>query len=239
MLIADPNVRSAKATANALAGWGFQPLLVHDGVEALMTIQRSLPAVVVLDAALPKMVGLQVCELVKRNEQLRSIHVVLVGAVADDDRTRRAANEQYGADAYIERPQLPEALRPALREFLNDAPHSGAAVPSGAAGAPASAAAPPASAPAPAAGPNPAASPTDPDVVAAERLARIVVSDIVLYNAEKFQAGIQNGNVVEVLTAELEEGRSLFEARVDPKLRETRDFLSEELVRVARTRGMS
>ena len=81
--------------------------------------------------------------------------------------------------------------------------------------------------------------PSDPAVAAAERLARIVVSDIVLYNAEKFQAGVQNGKVVELLAAELDEGRSLFESRVEPKLRETRDFLAEELVRVARARGMS
>ena len=66
-----------------------------------------------------------------------------------------------------------------------------------------------------------------------------MVSDIVLYNPEKFEAGIANGDVVEVLTAELDEGRSLFEMRVDPKVRENRDFLVDELVRVARSRGMS
>ena len=73
----------------------------------------------------------------------------------------------------------------------------------------------------------------------AERLARIIVSDILLYNPEKFEAGIRNGNVLEVLTAELEEGRSLFETRVEPKVREQRDFIAEELVRVARSRGMA
>jgi hypothetical protein len=75
-------------------------------------------------------------------------------------------------------------------------------------------------------------------VAAAERLARIIVSDVVLYNAEKFEAGVRNGNVVQALQAELDEGRALFHQRVDARLRASRDFLADELIRVARARGM-
>ena len=78
----------------------------------------------------------------------------------------------------------------------------------------------------------------DADVTNAERLARIIVSDIVLYNPEKFEAGIRDGNVLEALEAEVEEGRSHFEQRVELRVRESRDFLAEEVVRVARLRGM-
>lgn len=274
VLVADPDVTSGKATANALGEWGFEPLLVHDGVEAILTIQRSLPKVVVVDAGLPKMFGFQVCELVKRNEQLRSIHVVLVGAIHAEDRYRRAPSELYGADAYVERPQLPGALRGILQGFgLGDAP-AGAPQPAapGPVGAPPRPApapepspapapsAPPAPRPqpvAPAPEPRPAPAPaapvrepapapapaaesgTEAALAGAERLARIIVSDVVLYNPEKFEAGVRDGNVVELLGAELDEGRSLFEQRVDPSVRGVRDFLAEELLRVARARGMS
>jgi hypothetical protein len=78
----------------------------------------------------------------------------------------------------------------------------------------------------------------DPAVADAERLARIIVSDIVLYNQEKFEAGIRDGNVVDLLGAELEEGRGHFAQRVDARVRGSRDFLADELVRVARIRGM-
>ena len=80
--------------------------------------------------------------------------------------------------------------------------------------------------------------PADPAVSAAERLARIIVSDVVLYNPEKFEQGVRAGNVIELLDTELDEGRGLFEQRVAPELRTGRDFLAEELVRVARSRGM-
>ncbi|MHC4934556.1 MAG: response regulator, partial [Planctomycetota bacterium] len=117
VLIADAVIDEGKATASTLASWGLQPLLVHDGVEAILTIQRTLPRAVVIDAALPKMYGFQICELLKRNESLRDIHVVLVGAIHDRNRYRRSPTELYGADAYLERQQLPDALRPILQGF--------------------------------------------------------------------------------------------------------------------------
>jgi predicted Zn finger-like uncharacterized protein len=278
VLVADADVEAGKALANTLVGWGFEPVLVHDGVEAILTIQRILPRVVILDAGLPRMFGFQICELMKRNESLRSIQVVLVGVIYHQDRYRREPSQLYGADAYVERPQLPEALRPILRGFglsvggvapaapevppavsVPPRPTGGAPEPAPSPDAPVVpppvAQAPPPEKEVPVAESEPAAPSSPPGsvervqpggadaapeaaVAAAERLARIIVSDIVLYNPEKFEAGIRNGNVLEVLEAEMEEGRSHFEQRVKLRLRESRDFLAEEIVRVARLRGM-
>ena len=72
----------------------------------------------------------------------------------------------------------------------------------------------------------------------AERLARIVVSDIILYQPDKFSQAVDQGNVVEAMDAEIGEARTLFEQRVDEATRAERDFIVDELVRVARERGM-
>ncbi len=299
ILIADPEVEQGKSTASALAQWGLQPTLVHDGVEAILAIQRLLPRAIVIDAALPKMFGFQICEIVKRNESLRDIHVVLVGAIHDRTRYRRPPEEIYGADAYIERQELPDSLRPILQGFgiLSSAPEpppvsATAATPSTppvvaptpvTAPPPAMEPAPSAPAPTPAPVPPPAMAPVveaipepeipavpeivesvgsveppvampTPDSVAppepasgnpeideqieqAERLARIVVSDIVLYSKDKFEAAVEAGNVLEAMQPEIAEGRSLFTARIDPSVQEIRDFLQEELLRVAAARG--
>jgi outer membrane biosynthesis protein TonB len=247
-----------------------------------------------LDAALPKMFGFQVCELVKRNESLRVIRVILVGAIHHEDRYRRPPRDLYGADAYVERHQLPEALVPLCEEFGLPlraprpqpqpqprprpepaaeprppiAPPERAQQPTARSPFPESTSLPePAPEPAfasrpreasrepeprsereprpePAAPqPEPArAAPVDPALAAeteqAERLARIIVSDVVLYNPERFEAGLRDGNVLEALGAELEEGRSLFAQRVDPRVGDPGDFLARELLRVARNRGM-
>jgi hypothetical protein len=245
------------------------------------------------------MFGFQICEIVNRNESLRDIHVVLVGAIHDRTRYRRPPEEIYGADAYIERQELPDSLRPILQGFgiLSSAPEpppvsATAATPSTppvvaptpvTAPPPAMEPAPPAPAPTPAPVPPPAMAPIveaipepeipavpeivesvgsvdppvailtpesvapaepasgdpeiDEQVEQAERLARIVVSDIVLYSKDKFEAAVEAGNVLEAMQPEIAEGRSLFTARIDPSVQEIRDFLQEELLRVAAARG--
>jgi CheY-like chemotaxis protein len=248
-------------------------VLVHDGVEAILTIQRTLPRVVVLDAGLPKMFGFQICELMKRNQSLRHIQVVLIGAIHHRDRYRRAPSEIYGADAYLERHQVRENLLATLRSFgmpvgKVEAERAPAARPAPVP-PPAPREVPRATRPAavPVARPvavqagearaqraegersslRPAAAPAaipaaDPalaaEIARAERLARIIVSDVVLYNEDKLNAAIRAGNVIKSFESEMAEGRGHFAQRVDARVRELRDFLGEELLRVARARGM-
>jgi CheY-like chemotaxis protein len=270
VLVASPEVDAGKAIASALSDWNLHSILVHDGVEAILNIQRALPRAVVLDAALPKMFGFQICELMKRNEGLREIKVVLVGAIHDQSRYRRPPEDLYGADAYTERHQLPEGLRTHLENFGLLTPSAGppasraAAEPAAPAqtpeavapiappmptapvsappattaeSAPPAAAAPPApEAPAAAAAAEPAQSEAHEK---AARLARIIVSDIVLYNQEEFDAAVRAGNVLEALGPQLAEGHALFAGRVDPSVGNAQEFLSQELLRIARSKGMN
>jgi len=271
VLVADAEVEAGKAIAGALVEGGLQPVLVHDGVEAILTIQRTLPRAVVLDAGLPKMFGFQVCELMKRNQSLRHIQVVLIGAIHHRDRYRRAPSEIYGADAYLERHQLRENLLTTLRGLglpvgrVASERVAARPAPMQAGEARAQRAEGERSSLRPAAGerrsikpaagerrsPKPAAADqsslgiepaADPALAAevgrAERLARIIVSDVVLYNEEKLDAAIRAGNVSESFESEMQEGRGHFAQRIDARVREMRDFLGEELLRVARARGM-
>jgi predicted Zn finger-like uncharacterized protein len=241
VLVAHAEPELCKRVADALERRGLRVLVACDGVEAILAIQRALPRAVVLDAALPKMFGFQVCELLKRNESLRAIGVVLVGAVYKEERYRRPPHDLYGADVYVEPHELPDALYAGLARLgvpiageesvAHAPPRAGGRPPAAAVSA--VAAAPPAAARAPAAASDPALAA---EQAKAERLARIIVSDIVLYNPAKFEAALEGGDVVEALREELEEGRTLFRARVGERVRGSRDFLVEELARVAAAR---
>ena len=247
VLIAMRDGDAAKRTADLLESHGYAVVRAADGVEAMLEIQRRLPRAVVLAADLPKMFGFQICEILKRNPSLKRTWVVLVGAIHHPDRYRREAGDLYGADAYLESPDLPDGILPLLAQ--------GGIV----AGAPAPAAAPvptpaPVPAPKPAArlAPEPPREPAPaPEVrrprrddgleeerAKAERLARIVISDIVLYNEERFAAAARAGNVFEAMSGDLAEGRQLFEERIDPRVRAERDYLKDELIRSAKLRGM-
>ncbi|HEX9112786.1 MAG TPA: response regulator, partial [Nitrospirota bacterium] len=68
----------------------------------------------------------------------------------------------------------------------------------------------------------------DPEAVEkARRFARIIVSDVALYNQEAVVEGIRKGNFFELLKTDVEEGRELFEKRVPASIRAKRDYYQE------------
>jgi hypothetical protein len=69
---------------------------------------------------------------------------------------------------------------------------------------------------------------TEPDK--ARRLARAIVSDINLYNADKVKAGIENDNLFDVIEDELEEGRELYRQRVAPEIVEKYNYYEIAIV---------
>jgi hypothetical protein len=58
----------------------------------------------------------------------------------------------------------------------------------------------------------------DKDETAAKRVARAIVSDIVIYNKAKIEEGLKNDNLFELLKETIEEGRTLYQSRVSPEL---------------------
>jgi hypothetical protein len=64
---------------------------------------------------------------------------------------------------------------------------------------------------------------------AARRLARAIASDLSLYNEDKIVSGIQNDNLFDSLSEEIEEGRALYKRRVSPDLY-PRNFYDRALV---------
>ena len=244
VLIADSREEDGKRMAAVVASCGLPRVLVHDGAEAMTQIGRMVPAVAILDAALPRMRGLEICEYVKRIGPSQT-RIVLVGAPQHRDR-------RFGADVYLDRSELEVGLLPALEQLgvLPARGTAGAPPTSGAAqGATAGAPAPdfePSGPSAHTTAPDPALhEEPDPDAAAevaearayAERLARVIVSDIVLYEQDRFEAAAQQGKVLEELCDLAEEGRELFRQRVDERVVADRDYVGEELVRVARARA--
>jgi predicted Zn finger-like uncharacterized protein len=68
----------------------------------------------------------------------------------------------------------------------------------------------------------------DPEAVEkARRFARIIVSDIALYNQDAVAEGLKNGTFYELLKADVDEGRELYENRVPTAIRAKKDYYQE------------
>ncbi len=64
----------------------------------------------------------------------------------------------------------------------------------------------------------------------AMRLARAIASDISLYNEEKVLGGIESDTFFDAISAELEEGRQLYQSRVAPALYTSTNFYDRAVV---------
>ena len=71
---------------------------------------------------------------------------------------------------------------------------------------------------------------TDPQ--RAERLARAIVSDVMLYNTERVRAGLEADDLFDRLRREIDEARSFFERRVDPEVAAKSNVFDRALVDV-------
>ena len=70
------------------------------------------------------------------------------------------------------------------------------------------------------------------DAERALRLARAVVSDVMLYHPEQVRKGIARDDLFERLRPELDEARAWFEARVDPAVAAKTNAFERALVDV-------
>jgi len=64
----------------------------------------------------------------------------------------------------------------------------------------------------------------------AKRLARLIVSDIIIYNQDKIVEGIKQDTLFDLLKEDIEVGRAYYEKNIDPAVAEQSDYFNHALV---------
>jgi CheY-like chemotaxis protein len=99
---------------------GYQVTAVASGVKALDVALTTPPDLVLLDLMLPGQYdGFEVCRRLRADPSTRSIPVVIISALDDDDSRARAT--QAGANAYYTKPFSPIALLKEIDRFKDAA----------------------------------------------------------------------------------------------------------------------
>ncbi|HEY9607579.1 MAG TPA: response regulator [Allocoleopsis sp.] len=81
ILIVDDNPANLNLLSGILSEQGYKVRLIPDGQLALMSVQSTLPDLILLDILMPEMDGYQVCEKLKADERTKNIPVIFVSAV--------------------------------------------------------------------------------------------------------------------------------------------------------------
>ena len=216
---------------------GYQVICESEGIAAVVAIEREKPFLVLLDVALPRIYGFEICDRLKNSPESDEIKVILLAAIYDKTRYKREPVSLYGADDYIEKHHIQDCIAKKVKRLAADGQ--------------------------PAPGTN---SPREEEtckpsledlplreeqivemrkeeikpvlatssvgnqqVEAARRFARIILSDIALYNQGAVEAGVRDGNFEQALAAELKEGRDLYNGRISGEVTATGDYFAEEM----------
>jgi CheY-like chemotaxis protein len=116
ILVVDDSAVVRKLIAGKLEESGYNVISAGSGVEALAVMSNARPDLVLLDIAMPKMDGYQVCEKIRKNDLTRDVPVVMIsgkGGYFEEDRGQKA-----GTSSFISKPFGPETLMKALDTYL-------------------------------------------------------------------------------------------------------------------------
>jgi CheY-like chemotaxis protein len=120
ILVADDERRIRLALRSCLEAEGYRVQEAADGVEALDSIIRNAPDLLILDLAMPNLDGMRVmAKLQEVNPQLKPRVIVLTawGSVPAMLKAR-----DMGAEIFLEKPIDPETLRRAVAQALAGCP---------------------------------------------------------------------------------------------------------------------
>src|SRR3990170_4172905 len=118
ILVADDFPESANALARLLRADGNEVQVAQDGLEALDTMARFRPHVVVLDIAMPKLNGYDAARIIREQPWGKKIILIAMTGWGHQQDLRRA--KEVGFDAHLTKPVKYEALLQALDQLTMD-----------------------------------------------------------------------------------------------------------------------
>jgi two-component system, cell cycle response regulator DivK len=116
ILVVEDQMDNRQILRDLLGNAGYELLEAENGAEALTTVARQRPDLILMDIQLPVMDGYEATRRLKADPATKSIPIIVVTSYAlsgDETKAREA-----GCDAYVTKPYSPRQLLGKVREFL-------------------------------------------------------------------------------------------------------------------------
>jgi CheY-like chemotaxis protein len=104
VLIIEDDLQIRTMLERFLTAKGFQVVAAGDGLEGIRLFSGQRPDVVVLDMLLPKLLGTDVCDMIKRSVEGARVPVVMMSAVLKADTLERDLRGKKRPDAFLVKP---------------------------------------------------------------------------------------------------------------------------------------
>lgn len=116
-LIVEDSLTDLQILVRCLQEGGINVLIAQSGEEAIATITKQKPDVVVLDVVLPGCSGFEVCRRLKAEADTSHIPVVICSTKGSQ--MDRFWGLKQGADAYLAKPVDQDELVHTIRQLIN------------------------------------------------------------------------------------------------------------------------
>jgi DNA-binding response OmpR family regulator len=116
VLVADDDPVTRELIVYKLEAEGYDLVVAEDGTEALAMARERTPDIAVLDVHMPGMSGFDVCRMLRADEELARIPVIMLTASVQE--ADIATGFDSGADDYVPKPFSPRELVSRIQAVL-------------------------------------------------------------------------------------------------------------------------
>ncbi|PSB25733.1 response regulator [Stenomitos frigidus] len=116
ILIVDDNPDLRTYVSTILREQGYRIWTARNGAEGFQSAQKHRPQLIVTDLMMPMVSGLDMIRMIREDDDLKGIPIILLTAKADED--TRIEGVERGADAYLSKPFSDRELLAEVRNLL-------------------------------------------------------------------------------------------------------------------------
>jgi CheY-like chemotaxis protein len=118
ILVVDDDEKALILMEAVLKPYGYDVVLINDGRQAIQTARKEKPDLILLDIMMPGFDGYTVLNIIKKEDTIKNIPVVIVSALGNDG--DKLVASICGASAYITKPINSKHLIGTVTRFLPD-----------------------------------------------------------------------------------------------------------------------
>ena len=117
VMVVDDSVTVRKITSRLLERNGYQVILAKDGMDAISILQDHTPDVMLLDIEMPRMDGFEVASIVKHEDRLKDISIIMITSRTGQKHRERAMS--LGVNEYLGKPFQEADLLKHIEKYIS------------------------------------------------------------------------------------------------------------------------
>ena len=116
ILVVDDDVMNLRVAEFILKQHGYHIVKTESGMECLEYLKNNRPDLILLDVEMPIMTGIQTLEIIRSNEMMADIPVMLLTASIDNETVEKA--RRLNVLEYVGKPFFPQDLLERIARVL-------------------------------------------------------------------------------------------------------------------------